>query len=209
MKILMINSVCGFGSTGRIVLDLCSELEKDGFECAVAYGRGNASGNVKIIKIGNKFDNYVLGFKTRIFDKHGFSSTRATKKFIQNLKDYNPDIIHLHNLHGYYLNIETLFKYLKESNKKVIWTLHDCWAFTGHCSYFDYVGCSKWKIKCENCIQKNQYPESKIIDNSRWNYEKKKELFTSLKKENLQIVTPSVWLADLVKQSFLKSIVLK
>ena len=84
MKILMINSVCGFGSTGRIVLDLCSELEKDGFECAVAYGRGNASGNVKIIKIGNKFDNYVHGFKTRIFDKHGFSSTRATKKFIQN-----------------------------------------------------------------------------------------------------------------------------
>ncbi|WP_195939334.1 glycosyltransferase [Romboutsia sp. 1001713B170131_170501_G6] len=201
MKILQINSVCGLGSTGRIVTDLYKMLEEQSYECKIAYGRGNAPEGIDSIKIGSKLDNYAHVFKTRVFDKHGFGSVNATKNFIEEVKGYDPDIIHLHNIHGYYINIEILFDYLKEANKPVVWTLHDCWAFTGHCSHFDYVGCDKWKNGCSNCNQKNEYPSSKVMDKSKVNYEKKKELFTSVK--NMTIVTPSKWLANLVKESFL------
>ena len=201
MKILQINSVCGVGSTGRIATDLYKVLEEQGHECKIAYGRGNAPEGIDSIKIGSNLDNYAHVFKTRVFDKHGFGSINATKKFIEEVKDYDPDIIHLHNIHGYYINIEILFNYLKEANKPVIWTLHDCWAFTGHCAYFDYVGCDKWKEGCNKCPQKQGYPTSNVLDNSKYNYEKKKELFTSVK--NMTIVTPSKWLANLVKESFL------
>ena len=182
MKVLQINSVCGIGSTGRIATDLYKVLEEQNHECKIAYGRGSAPQNIDSIKIGSTIDNYFHVFKTRVFDKHGFGSVNATKKFIEEIKDYDPDIIHLHNIHGYYLNIEVLFKYLKEADKPVIWTLHDCWPFTGHCSYFEYVECEKWKSSCENCVQK-------------------KELFTSVK--NMTIVTPSKWLSKIVKESFL------
>ena len=201
MKILQINSVCGVGSTGRIATDLYKVIEEQGHECVVAYGRGTAPEGIKTIKIGTNFDNYMHVSKTRIFDKHGFGSTKATKEFIKKVEEYNPDVIHLHNIHGYYINIEILFEYLKRADKKVVWTLHDCWAFTGHCSHFDYVGCYKWKTGCNNCKQKKEYPSSKIADASEFNYEKKKELFTSVK--DMTIVTPSKWLAGLVKESFL------
>ncbi|WP_099328036.1 glycosyltransferase [Clostridium paraputrificum] len=201
MKILQINSVCGFGSTGRIATDLYKIIEEKGHECVIAYGRGNAPDGLKTIKIGSKFDNYMHVAKTRISDKHGFGSTKATKEFIDKVKEYDPDVIHLHNIHGYYINIEILFNYLKEANKKVIWTLHDCWAFTGHCSHFDYIGCNKWKNGCYNCVQKSEYPASNFWDNSKFNYKKKKELFTSVK--DMTIVTPSKWLANLVNESFL------
>lgn len=201
MKILQINSVCGVGSTGRIATDLYKILEEQGHECKIAYGRGTAPEGIDSIKIGSNLDNYIHVFKTRVFDRHGFGSINATKKFIEEVKEYDPDVIHLHNIHGYYINIEILFNYLKEANKPVIWTLHDCWAFTGHCAYFDYVGCSKWKNGCNKCPQKEGYPTSKVFDNSKLNYEKKRELFTSVK--NMTIVTPSKWLANLVKESFL------
>ena len=201
MKILQINSVCGVGSTGRIATDLYKVSEEQGHQCKIAYGRGTAPQGIDSIKIGSNLDNYMHVLKTRIFDKHGFGSVNATKKFIEEVKEYDPDVIHLHNIHGYYINIEILFNYLKEANKPVIWTLHDCWAFTGHCAYFDYVGCSKWKNGCNKCPQKEGYPTSKVFDNSKLNYEKKRELFTSVK--NMTIVTPSKWLANLVKESFL------
>lgn len=201
MKILQINSVCGVGSTGRIATDLYKVLEEQGHECVIAYGRGTAPEEIKTIKIGTDFDNYMHVAKTRLFDKHGFGSTKATKEFIKKVEEYDPDIIHLHNIHGYYINIEVLFDYLKIANKKVIWTLHDCWAFTGHCSHFDYIGCDKWKTGCSNCPQKAEYPSSKVVDNSKFNYEKKKRLFTSVK--NMTIITPSKWLANLVEESFL------
>ncbi|WP_346848495.1 glycosyltransferase [uncultured Clostridium sp.] len=201
MKVLQINSVCGFGSTGRIATDLYKVLEKEGHECVIAYGRGTTPEGIKSIKIGTDLDNYLHVAKTRIFDKHGFGSTKATKEFIKKVEEYNPDTIHLHNIHGYYINIEILFEYLKRSKKHVVWTLHDCWAFTGHCSHFDYVDCDKWRIGCRSCSQKKEYPSSILYDNSQCNYEKKKELFTSL--DNVTIITPSKWLANLVKQSFL------
>lgn len=201
MKILQINSVCGVGSTGRIAIDLYKVLEEQGHECVIAYGRGTAPEGIKSIKIGTDLDNYMHVAKTRIFDKHGFGSTKATKEFIKKIEEYNPDVIHLHNIHGYYINIEILFQYLSKANKPVVWTLHDCWSFTGHCAHFDYVGCTKWKDGCGNCEQKKEYPSSVLLDNSKLNYEKKKELFTSVK--DIRIVTPSKWLAALVEESFL------
>lgn len=201
MKVLQINSVCGTGSTGRIVVDLYKGLEEQGYQCIIAYGRGTAPEGIKTIKIGTNFDNYMHVAKTRVFDKHGFGSTKATKEFIKKVEELNPDVIHLHNIHGYYINIEILFDYLKRANKKVIWTLHDCWAFTGHCAYFDYVGCNKWKEGCKECPQKKEYPNSLLMDSSEWSFNKKKDIFTGV--ADLTIVTPSKWLAGLVKQSFL------
>ncbi|WP_066874230.1 glycosyltransferase [Clostridium mediterraneense] len=203
LKILQINSVCGFGSTGRIATDLYKVIEEQGHECVIAYGRGTAPEGYKTIKIGNNFDNYMHVAKTRILDKHGFGSKKATIKFIEEVKKYDPDVIHLHNIHGYYINIEILFNYLKKSGKKIIWTLHDCWTFTGHCAYFDYVGCSRWKTGCYECPQKKEYPTSNLKDNSKWSYQKKKEIFTLIDKDKLTIVTPSNWLAGLVKKSHL------
>lgn len=202
MKVLQINSVCGYGSTGRIATDLYKILEEQGHECLIAYGRGAAPKGINSIKIGTDFDNYMHVAKTRLFDLHGFASTKATKEFIKKAKEYNPDVIHLHNIHGYYINIELLFNYLKGVNKPIVWTLHDCWAFTGHCAHFDYIKCNKWENGCSNCPQKGRYPMSSLMDNSKSNYERKKALFNGVK--NMTIVTPSKWLAGLVKQSFLK-----
>lgn len=203
MKVLQINSVCGVGSTGRIATDLYKVLEEKGHDSIIAYGRGTAPEGIKTIKIGSDLDNYMHVVKTRIFDKHGFASIRATNKFIKEIEEYNPDVIHLHNIHGYYINIRILFEYLKRANKKVIWTLHDCWPFTGHCSYFDYVGCDKWKNQCKECPQSKEYPQSLLLDNSNWNFNKKKEIFLGVK--DLTIVTPSKWLAGLVRKSFLSN----
>lgn len=207
MKVLEINVVCGYGSTGKIVLDLYNMLKTEGHECLCAYGRFSAPENINAIKIGNKLDNYIHVFNTRIFDNHGFSSKKATKEFIKKIEKYNPDIIHLHNIHGYYINIEILFNYLKKSKKPVVWTLHDCWAFTGHCSYFEYSNCKKWIKGCEKCIQKREYPKSMFKDNSKNNYINKKRIFTQL--DNMTIVTPSKWLANLVEKSFLSKYPIK
>ena len=201
MKVLQINSVCGVGSTGRITTDLYKVLQEKGYECVIAYGRGKVPDGYHTIKIGSTLDNYMHVVKSRALDKHGFGSKRATEEFVKKVREFNPDIIHLHNIHGYYINVEILFNYLKEANKPVVWTLHDCWAFTGHCAYFDYIGCNNWKTGCYNCSQKKEYPTSRLLDNSIWNYQRKKELFTSIK--DMTIVTPSVWLGGLVESSFL------
>lgn len=203
MKLLQINSVCGQGSTGRIAKDIHDLFAKLGHECLFAFGRGTAPSGINSLRIGSDIDNYLHAAATRLFDIHGFSSTYATKEFIKKVKEYSPDLIHLHNLHGYYINVEILFNYLKEASKPIIWTLHDCWAFTGHCAHFDYIGCNRWQQSCHDCPQKNIYPSSLLIDNSKDNYEKKQSLFTSV--ANMVIVTPSKWLADIVKKSFLKS----
>lgn len=202
MRVLQINTVCGTGSTGRIALDIHNILIEQGHESKTAYGRGEANNCSDTIKIGNKFDFYIHALKTRILDKQGFGSKKSTKEFIKKMEEYNPDIIHLHNIHGYYINIEILFNFLKQYNKPMIWTLHDCWTFTGHCSHYEYAKCYKWQTHCENCPEKKSYPASFFIDNSYNNFEKKKQLFTGIK--NLTIVTPSEWLAEEVKKSFLK-----
>lgn len=201
MRVLQINSVCGVGSTGRIATDLYKFLEEQGHECLIAYGRGTAPDGINSYKIGTNLDNYLHVARTRLLDQHGYGSKKPTIELVKKIKEYNPDVIHLHNLHGYYLNLEVLFNYLAESNKPVVWTLHDCWSFTGHCAYFDYIGCDKWKHECRSCPQKRTYPNSYGLDNCYKNFNLKKELFTKI--SNLTIITPSQWLADLIKESFL------
>jgi putative colanic acid biosynthesis glycosyltransferase len=202
MNILQINSVCGIGSTGRIATDLHAILKLHGHRSTIAYGRDTAINCDQTIRIGKKINNYYHVLNSRLFDKQGYYSSNATKAFIEKIKMLNPDVIHLHNLHGYYLNFGLLFKYLKQAETPIIWTLHDCWAFTGHCTHYDYIGCEKWKDVCYRCAQKQEYPKSMFRDRSRLNYQLKKELFKGLKK--LRIVTPSNWLSNQVGQSFLK-----
>ena len=199
----MINSVCGIGSTGRICTDLAETLSQNGHEVKIAYGRGDVPDNFKhyAIKIGNDFDVKLHVLYSRIFDNTGFGSYKATKKFLEWVKEYNPDVIHLHNIHGYYINIELLFDYLAKAKKRVIWTLHDCWAFTGHCPHFSFVKCDKWKYGCSNCPQKRGYPSSYVFDSSCLNWKRKKKIFTSV--SNMTLITPSEWLAKLVRKSFL------
>lgn len=205
MKVLMINVVCGIRSTGRICTDLATELEKQGHQVKIAYGRENVPELYQkyAVHIGSELGVKLHGVKARLLDGCGFGSRKATEKFIEWVKEYDPDVIHLHNLHGYYINLEVLFEYLRTCGRKIIWTLHDCWAFTGHCAYFDYVGCKKWKNRCEKCPQKREYPSCVGIDNSEKNYQRKRALFSGI--NNLTLVTPSIWLANLISQSFLKN----
>ena len=140
------------------------------------------------------------GFQTRLFDKHGLGSKSATKEFIGKIKKISPDIIHLHNIHGYYINIEILFNYLRKTSIPVVWTFHDCWPITGHCAHFTFVGCEKWKTQCNNCPQKTSYPASWFVDRSDKNFHLKKDLFTSL--PNLTLVPVSNWLSGILKDSF-------
>lgn len=204
MKVLLINTVCGVGSTGRICTDIAECLTNAGHECKIAYGRDPVPEQYKkyAVRIGNDLDVKVHGFITRIFDRHGLGSYKATKKFIQWVREYDPDVIHLHNIHGYYINIKVLFDYLKDCGKKIVWTLHDCWAITGHCTHFENIGCEKWKYQnCVCCRQKKEYPKSILFSNSRNNYKIKKEMFTSVM--DMTIVTPSQWLSKIIERSFL------
>lgn len=204
MRVLQINSVCGIRSTGRICTDIAQILEKTGHECKIAYGRENVPQKYQkyAVRIGNELGVRIDGLKTRFLDNAGMNSKVGTRSFIEWARAYNPDIVHLHNIHGYYINIELLFEFLKELDKPVIWTLHDCWAFTGHCSHFDIAGCEKWKDGCNGCLLTKEYPASFGYDRSTQNYLEKKRIFTGVR--NMTIVTPSHWLASLVGQSFLK-----
>lgn len=190
------------GSVGRIAEQIGETVIQNNWTSYVTYARESNPSKSQVIKIGSKFDVYCHGLETRIFDNHCFSSRNATKKLIKTIKEINPDIIHLHHLHGYFINIEILFNFLKESNIPVVWTFHDCWSFTGHCAYFDFVGCDKWKTHCYDCEQKREYPKSLFFDRSRQNYIDKKRIFNSV--ENLTLVPVSNWLSNKVKDSFLK-----
>lgn len=202
MRVLFINTVFEKGSTGRIVKDLGTAIEEKGGEYRAIYGRGT-SNDSHAIKFSSNLGVIMHALCARIFDRAGFYSSYSTKRMIEYIREYNPDIIHLHNLHGYYMNIEILFEYLKSEYKgKVLWTLHDCWAYTGHCTHYTAVGCDKWKNCCKKCVQKKEYPTSIFKDNSYNNYERKKSLFTSL--DDITIIAVSDWLAGQVKQSFLK-----
>ena len=203
MRYLFINSVCGYGSTGKIVADTCRRLRAQGHECAVAWGRIKInSDNISTYRIGTKLDIYVHAIGTRLWDREGLGSKRATKKLLKWMDAYNPDVIWLHNLHGYYINFELLFAYIKSKKIKVYWTLHDCWSFTGHCTYFTIANCEQWKTHCQNCTQTHRYPACYGKSHVYSNFERKKNAFTNVK--DMTLITPSKWLRDLVKDSFLQ-----
>ena len=206
MRVLIVNSGCGIGSVGRICVDFAKEYEAKGYEVKITYGRDlSVPDEYKkyAVKIGGKLNLVCHFLYSRLLDRHGFASWFSTTKFLKWAEEYNPDIIFLHNIHGYYLNIDMLFNWIKKHPEKEIrWMLHDCWAFTGHCSYFSFERCTKWQTQCRDCELLAKYPASMGIDNSVNNFRRKRELFTGI--ENMSLVTPSYWLANLVKKSFLK-----
>ena len=203
IKVLQLTCTLNSGSVGRIAEDIGRLANQNGFDSYFGYGSKRNESQLKAIQVGSNFDMYIHAIESRLFDNHGFSSKYATLKFIEKVKEINPDIIHLHNAHGYYINIEVLFNYIRERNIQLVWTLHDCWPLTGHCSFFDMANCEKWKKQCHNCPNTHKYPASLFFDFSTRNYELKKALFSNLK--NVTIVTPSVWLSKIVKQSFLSN----
>lgn len=202
MKIVEINTV-DYGSTGKIMLQIAECARENGYE---VYTFSRAWKNNKAPAYGHKYfgtflDNLLHRILGPFTGREGSFSQRGTRQLLEKLDEIQPDLIHLHNLHGWYINYSLLFDYIKKRNITVVWTLHDCWSFTGKCPYFTAVKCEKWKTGCYHCPQHRQYPES-YPDYSKKMWELKKELFTGVEK--MTIVTPSHWLADLVKQSYLK-----
>ena len=201
MKLVSINTVCN-GSTGKIMGSISREARNDGFEVFCIYGRRKGYIDIPCKKIGGPFSFLYHVFITTIFDAHGHGSYFKTKELVRELKKINPDIIHLHNIHGYYINYKILFYYLRnEYQGKIFWTLHDCLPMTGHCAYFDYIHCDRWKKGCHDCPNKKNYPISLVFDRSKKNYEEKKKLFAD---PRITIITPSIWLQNIVSKSFLK-----
>lgn len=206
LKIALIN-ICDYGSTGKIMLSLAREAAAAGNE-TVSFTRNwwNNSGTEGNIYFGYKSEHalhHVLGYLT---GREGEFSYLSTRSLIRKLDEFGPDVIHLHNLHGWYICLPMLFDYIKEKNIRVIWTLHDCWSFTGHCPYFDLCGCDRWREGCGNCPQYKGYPES-LIDNSSMMLIKKKKWFSGV--NDMTVVCPSEWLAGLARQSFLNEYQIK
>ena len=202
MKLLLLNATANTGSTGRIAEEIGLLAQQSGSEVRFAYGRQAVNSRLPHIKIGGKWNVRWHGVVSRLFDAHGFGSRNATKALIKELEVWKPDIVNIHNLHGYYIHVGILFEYLKRVQIPVVWTFHDCWPFTGHCSYFDRYNCRKWETECHHCPNRKGYPESWFLDRSKSNFHRKSQLFNGL--ENLTIVTPSAWLAQHVSRSFLK-----
>ena len=198
MKVVQINATCGAGSTGKICVAISELLGEQNIENYIFYTQGNSDFENGIKYAKNKYIK-VQALKSRIFGNYGFNSICATKKVIKLLKKISPDIVHLHNIHSHDCHLGMLFNYFKNAKTKLFWTFHDCWAFTGYCTYFDMANCDKWQTECKKCPKAKQ--STWFFDKSNKLFNKKKELFEGL---NLTIITPSQWLADLVKKSFLK-----
>lgn len=202
-KLLFINTTCNHGSTGKISEQLGLMMIERGWEvyCACGERLSNPS-KLKVIKISSTLGIYFHKLISLIFDSEGKGSIIATKRLVAKIKKINPDVIHLHNIHGHYINYKILFEYLKESGKPVVWTLHDCWPMTGHCTHFVTANCAKWKTECYCCPLIKDYPSSLVFDRSRNNWLEKKNIFASL--EDVVIVPVSHWLENIVKESFLR-----
>lgn len=201
-KLIQINTVCN-GSTGTIMRHIQEKAIKEDYDTLSLYGRRKGYANLPCAKYGSSISFWLHVALTTAFDAQGKGSYFYTKKMVDRIRREQPDIIHLHNLHGYYLYLPMLFKFLKKEFKgKIVWTFHDCWPFTGHCPYFVITECDKWKTECYNCPNQRNYPISLLWDGSRRNYMWKKDMFTGL--NNLTITCPSEWMKEKVEQSFLK-----
>lgn len=207
-KLLQINPVLRVNtSTGRIMQEIGELAMQNSWESHIAYSRGRDG--IKpckshLLPVGNRWSVAWHGVMTRLFDRHGLSSDHATQQFIRQIEALQPDIIHIHNVHGYFLNYRILFDYLAHRDIPVVWTVHDCWLYTGHCYYYSFAGCDKWKSGCGECPQRGKFPTSWWKDRSRWNFLDKKAAFTSISKERLTIIPVSEWIKGEMQQSFLK-----
>lgn len=204
-RALLINAVCGIRSTGRICTDLAAGLEQDGYEVKIAYSRETVPSEYAryAVKIGNQRDVYWHALMTKAFDDRGRWSRRATAKFLQWADEYDPDLLWLHNIHDYVIHLPMLFHWIKSRPAmQVKWTMHDCWAFTGTCMHFVTYGCDQWKTECKECPKTRSRGRLPLVHKENLSFLQKKELFTGISK--LTVITPSRWMADLVKESFMK-----
>lgn len=204
MRLVEVNVTACSGSTGRIAEAIGRLAIDAGWDVWMAYGRSNGGTQLRSLPIGGRWNVMEHGVESRLLDNHGLASRRATRQFLRQLDAIRPDLVHLHNIHGYYLNYPLLFRWLKEWGGPVVWTLHDLWPFTGHCAYFGVEECPKWKTGCGNCPRLQTYPAAVWRDRSETNFRLKRNLFTSV--PNLTLVPVSHWLSDLVGQSFLGGI---
>lgn len=205
--LLQINSCANWGSTGKIAEQINQAATHKGWKTYLAYGREVNPSQSELIHVGNKASQAIALAEARLFDNDGLSNRRATQRLVKTIKAIKPDIIHFHNIHGYYINYRILFEYLNTTNIPVVWTLHDCWTFTGHCAHFVEVDCGKWINGCERCPLKKSYPTSWGFDRSSRNFQLKKQSFASNK--NLHLIAVSQWLADFVKRSFFHNVDLR
>lgn len=207
--LLQINPVLRVNtSTGRIMQEIGELAMQHGWRSCIAYSKGRdgiKSCQSEVIPVGNKWSTIWHGLETRLFDRHGLASNEATRLFVKQIQELKPDVIHIHNIHGYFLNYQILFDFLAKSNIPVIWTVHDCWLYTGHCYYYSYAGCNKWQTGCGHCPQKKEFPASWLIDRSHQNYEDKKQAFTSLPQDQLTIVPVSEWIREEMQHSFFRN----
>ena len=199
MKVLQINTTCNSGSTGKIAYDLHCMLLQDGHESRICYGRGKDSDDKNLYKFNTNFGVNLDGFLTRITGLNGYFSNSATKKLLEYIKQFNPDVVHIHNIHGYYVNMFKLIDFLKKNKIKTVITMHDEFLYTGKCGCT--YSCEKWETHCNGCILLKDYPKSLFFDCSSKMFDAKKKAFCGF--SNLIIVTPSKWLLDRVKKSFL------
>lgn len=199
--LFQINATANWGSTGRIAEQIGQKAIERGWDSYIAYSRYANKSTSKLIRVGNNLTTYFHALLARLFDIAGLGSYLSTKTLLRKIRRIKPDIIHIHNIHGYVLNYKHLFKFLKGSDINVVWTFHDCWAFTGHCAHFVTANCTKWKKMCHSCALKKTYPASFFLDRSEQNFRLKKQYFVSCNK--LTIIPASFWLADFVRESFL------
>ena len=197
IKVAQINITCGNGSTGKICLAVSELLTEKVIDNRIYYTSGESDYPLGF-RYMKPYEAKIQALKSRIFGNYGFNSKSATKRLIKKLHEFSPDVIHLHNIHGHNVHLKLLFSYIKTNNIKLFWTFHDCWAFTGYCPHYTMAKCDKWETSCEKCKQKKHY--TWFFDRSKTIFEKKKSLFSGL---DLTIITPSQWLADQVKRSFL------
>lgn len=208
-KLLQINPVLRINtSTGRIMQEIGELAIRNGWKTYVAYSKGRdgiKECQSELIPVGNIFSVAWHGAMTRLFDRHGLASDCATKDFIRKIKEIKPDIIHIHNIHGYFLNYRILFEYLSKSGIPVVWTVHDCWLYTGHCYYYSFARCDKWQYGCGHCSQKKEFPASILFDRSKQNFKDKKDAFTSMPVDKLTIVPVSEWIKGEMQNSFFRN----
>ena len=201
-KLLQINVSLNYLSTGKIAEGIAEVASTHGWDCYTAFsGRYYRESSFPSIKVSSFIEELIHYAGSLAFDRQGLGSYYATKRLVKHLETINPDIIHLHVIHGSFINYKVLFQYAIKKKVPIVWTMHDCCPFTGHCVYFDQVGCNKWETHCCHCPQKKNYPISLGFDRSKQNFNLKKNLFS--KVNSLTMVPVSEWLGNFVKQSFL------
>jgi len=196
---------CKNGSTGKLIYDLYNQINKNGDEAYIAYGRGKLIKEKNIFRISTKIEVYIHALLTRITGLTGTFSFFSTRKAIRLIKKIQPDVVHLNDMHGYFINIITLIKFLKQSNIRTIWTFHCEFMYTGKCGHS--YECEKWKTECGKCPHLKDYPKSLFFDFTKKMFNDKKKVFENF--NNLIITAPSQWLVNRINQSFFKKYPIK